>query len=130
MIGTSDGYSSNNMSVPPDHGNSNNNGTVMTHSVAVDDPPFENIDKQAVVLPVHPKHVKTQGGGSSSAVTGKKHNVPQTHGRSVQHGRVTRSVRRAEQKYGSTIKQGIWNAGTGPDVDDFEWNDDHQAYWV
>ena len=37
----------------------------------------------------------------------KKHNVPQTHGRSVQHGRVTRSVRRAEQKYGSRIKQGI-----------------------
>ena len=42
MIGTSDSYSSNNMSVPPDHGNSNNNGTVMTRSVAVDDPPFDD----------------------------------------------------------------------------------------
>ena len=38
MIGTSDGYSSDGMSVAPDHGKSNDNGTVTTHSVAADDP--------------------------------------------------------------------------------------------
>ena len=79
MAGTSDGCSSDNMSVAPDHGNSNDDDTVTTHLVAVDGPPFdvdemfndpfamprsadlaslssssedENIDKQAVVSPV------------------------------------------------------------------------------
>ena len=98
LIGTSDDYSSNNMSVAPDHGNNNDDGPITTHSIAVDGPPFdddkmfndpfaiphspdlaslssssedENIYKKAVVLPVYPKHVKTRGGGScsTSAVT-------------------------------------------------------------
>ena len=42
MIGTSDGYSSDNMSVAPDHGNRNDDGTVTTNSVAVDGPPFHD----------------------------------------------------------------------------------------
>ena len=42
LIGTSDGYSSDGMSVAPEHGNSNDNGTVTTHSVAADDPSLDN----------------------------------------------------------------------------------------
>lgn len=42
MVGTNDGYSSDNMSVAPDHGNSNDDGIVMTHLVAVDGPPFDD----------------------------------------------------------------------------------------
>ena len=41
LIGTSECYSSDNMPVAPDHGNSNDDGTVTTHSVAVDDPPLD-----------------------------------------------------------------------------------------
>ena len=37
---TIDSYSSNNISVAPDHGNSNDDGSVTTHSVAVDGPLF------------------------------------------------------------------------------------------
>ena len=155
LIGNSDGYSSDNMSVAPDHGNSNDDGTVTTHSVAVDDPPRdddemftdpfamtrspdlaslssssenENIDKQTFVLPVYPKHIRTRGGGSSSVVTGKKDYAPQTRGGTVQHRGISRSVRRGQRQRGSKIRQGIQKADTGPVVDDFEWNDNHRAY--
>ena len=138
MIGTSECYSSDNMPVAPDHGNKNDDGTVTTHSVAVDDPPLdddemfndpfgmpcspdlsslssssedENIDKQAVVLPFYPKHDRTRGGGNSSVVTGKKHYAPQTHCGS---GGITRSVRRGQRQRGSRLQQGIRKAGTGP----------------
>ena len=94
LIGTSDSYSSDNMSVTPDHGNSNDDCTVTTHPVAVDDPPLDDdemfndpfampcspyltslsssSENENIVLPVFPKHVKTRSGGSSSVVTGKK----------------------------------------------------------
>ena len=68
------------------------------------------------------------GSGSSSAVTGKKQYVPQTRGRSVQHSGLTLSVRRAQRQSGGRVQQGFRNAGAGPDVDDFEWNDNHRAY--
>ena len=155
LIGTSDGYSSDNMSVGPDHGKRNDNGTVTTHSVTVDDPPLDddetfndpfaiprspnlaslssssedkNIDKQVAVLPVYPNHVRTPGGGSSSVVTGKKHYVPQARSGSVQQGGLTRSVRKAQRQRGGRIQQGIRKAGTRPVMDDFEWNENHRAY--
>ena len=74
------------------------------------------------------KHVRTRGGGSSSAVTSKRHYIPLTRGRSVQHGRLTRSDRKAQRQCSGRIQQGIRNAGKGPVVDDFEWNDNHPAY--
>ena len=42
LIATNNGYSSDNMSVAPDHGNSNDDGIVMTHLVAVDGAPFDD----------------------------------------------------------------------------------------
>ena len=96
LIGTSNVIQAIIYQLLPNHGNSNDDGTVTTHSVAVDDPPLdddgmfndpfaiprspdlaslsssssvdENIDKQAV-LPVYPKHVRTRGDVSFSVVT-------------------------------------------------------------
>ena len=134
MISTSDGYSSHNMSVAPDHGNKIDDGALTTHSVAVDGPPFdddetfndsfamprspdlvslssssedETIDKQTVILPIYGKDFGTGSGGSSSAVTGKKHHLPQTRGRSVQHGGLNCFVRRAQLQRGGRMEQGI-----------------------
>ena len=87
-----------------------------------------HIDKQAVVLPVYPKHVRTRGGGTSSVFGGKKHYVPQTRGRRVQHGRITQFVRRGQQQRGGRIQEDIQKAGMGPVVDDLELNNNHQAY--
>ena len=90
----------------------------------------QNVNKQAAaLLPVY------SGSGSSSTITGKKQNVSQTRGRSIQFGEMNCSVKRAQRQHGgstgSRIQQGIWNAGTGSeqhDVDDFEWNDNCRIY--
>lgn len=74
----------------------------------------ENVDKQAAAL-----LTVYSGSGSSSAITGKKHNVSQTCGRSIQLGEINCSVKRSQRQHGgstgSRIQQGIWNAGTGSD---------------
>ena len=152
LIGTSDDYSSNNMWVTPDHENSNNDGTVTTHSV-VDGPLFDdnndpfvlphspdiaslssssedgNIDKHAAAfLSVYPKHVKPRGGASSFAVTSKNHYVSQTRSGNVQYGGLTRFVKRAQRQLSGRMDQPIRNAGTGPNMNDTERNDNNRDY--
>lgn len=66
----------------------------------------QNVNKQAAaLLPVY------SGSGSSSTITGKKHNVSQTRGRSIQFGEMNCSVKRAQRQHGgstgSRIQQGI-----------------------
>ena len=58
----------------------------------------------------------------------KKHYVPQTHGGSVQHGGITRSVRTGQRHRGRRTQQSIRKTDTSPVVDDFECISNHRVY--
>ena len=88
-----------------------------------------NIDKHAAAfLSAYPKHVKTRGGASSFAVTSKNHYVSQTRSGNVQYGGLTRFVKRAQRQLSGRMDQPIRNAGTGPNMNDTERNDNNRDY--
>ena len=101
LIDTSDGYSSDNISVAPDHGNSNDDGTVTTHSVV--QLFFRHHQRMKILINRLLFYPFTPNMSEHGVVVAlllslvKKHYVPQARGGSVQHGGPTRSVRRAQR---------------------------------